>query len=296
MERRWSKIDRLGLARFVPSDAGLLVRLSPAINPHDLLTRGDFQGLARGIYEALVGKGIRYGNEKFDTSDETQLIRTPEEILQGQGTCLDLALLFCGLCLYYDLLPLPIVLEGHALAAFSLRHRLSQFQSLDRRELELFRETGTVIDKKPLRDLIASGAYDAIECTGFARSHSLANSHPEGVGRDADGLLSFERAIAAGAEQLRRDDRPLLFALDVALARRFGIEPQDDVVQGVQPLLSRPPGARARDRDWFYGYGVDFVGREHELDELRDFLRSPIILDGEPDFSWWLWTRRRRPR
>jgi hypothetical protein len=32
------------------------------------------------------------GNEKFDTSDETQLIRTPEEILQGQGTCLDLAL------------------------------------------------------------------------------------------------------------------------------------------------------------------------------------------------------------
>jgi hypothetical protein len=52
------------------------------------------------------------------------VIRTPAEILEAprEGTCLDLATLFCGLCLSYEVLPLIVVIEGHALSALSLTH------------------------------------------------------------------------------------------------------------------------------------------------------------------------------
>jgi tetratricopeptide (TPR) repeat protein len=57
----------------------------------------------------------------------------------------------------------------------------------------------------------------------------------------------------------------------------------------VQPQLSRPPGTRGRDRDLFYGYGVEFVGRSQELSELRTFVDSRQN-SNEIDFAWWLWT------
>jgi hypothetical protein len=76
------------------------------------------------------------------------------------------------------LLPLLVVIEGHALAAVSLTHGLREWNALDRQERELF-EHEPLTDLNRLRELVDSGAYLAMECTGFAQSKSLLKSVPE---------------------------------------------------------------------------------------------------------------------
>ena len=54
------------------------------------------------------------------------------------------------------------------------------------------------------------------------------------------------------------------------------------------PLSS--PFARGHARLPFYGYDIEFFGRENELDELRAFVHPKS--DQNPDFAWWLWSGR----
>jgi tetratricopeptide (TPR) repeat protein len=103
------------------------------------------------------------------------------------------------------------------LAAVSLTHGLRDWQDPSRPKLQLFLD-GPLTEPGPLLELIADEEYLTVECTGFAQSQSLSESVPEGVGRTAEGLLPFERAVAAGREQLERPDRPFRFALDIAIA------------------------------------------------------------------------------
>lgn len=82
---------------------------------------------------ALSEKDVRYDLEEYHPSDALQIrIRTPAEVLEAPrvGTSLDLAALFCGLCLGNELLPMLIVLDGQALAAVSLIHGLRAWDSL----------------------------------------------------------------------------------------------------------------------------------------------------------------------
>jgi hypothetical protein len=138
----------------------------------------------------------------------------------NEGTCLDLALLFCGLCFGYELLPWVIVIDGHALAAVSLTHGRADWKGtiLGSREKinDLFKKDPLrTVD--PLLQLIDSKAYVAIECTGFAYIANLPDSMPEGMKRQ-EGFLSFENAIETGRKQLEQRDRPFQFALDIAVA------------------------------------------------------------------------------
>jgi hypothetical protein len=93
------------------------------------LTRAEVAAIAQVIYNTLVEQKIQYAPEKYHPSAAKHEIRTPAEILKapGEGTCLDLATLFCGLCLGNELLPVLIVLEGHALVAVSLNHGLRKW-------------------------------------------------------------------------------------------------------------------------------------------------------------------------
>ena len=237
-EWKWSKVDHLGLARYVTPQAINLLRLS--INRLDYaksidkntgppLSKEGRKKVVEEIYNALISKNIQYDIEQFQESASTQIIRKPTEIIEapGVGTCLDLAVLFSGLCLGYELLPLLIVLEGHVLVAISLCHDLSDWWK-DRDSKKLF-ESGTPPNEKAkeLLNLCNQNKYIAIECTGFAQSQRISKSVPEGIGRTEDGFLTFERAVAAGCEQLQRqEDRPPKFALDIATAHyEWGIEP-----------------------------------------------------------------------
>jgi len=225
MTWEWPKINERDLARYVIEQSVKWLPLRE--NRLDLVNHPEGRKLlATAIYRALTEKGIRYDSEQYDPSDYIQPIRTPPEIFESPkvGTCLDLAALFCGLCLGNDLLPLLVVIQGHAFVAVSLNWGKGKWDDLGREEKNHF-DKALLTDVAKLREWIDSGAYVAIECTGFAQSTSLPKTVPEGVGRMGNGLLPFDRAVAAGREQLNRADRPFSYALDVATARYQGIEP-----------------------------------------------------------------------
>jgi len=238
MTWEWPNTDEPGLARFALEDSAKSIELP--INRYD--QPQDQEGrrtIAEAVYSALQKKGVRYSLEKFNTSNATQLIRTPSEIFgQKEGTCLDLALLYCGVCLNYELLPLVILIEGHALAAVSLNYDLRNKDALNRSERKYF-VNAVLTDAEAFRQLVAGGAYLPVECTGFAQTKKLPESLPEGVGRNGEGLLSFDRAVAAGAEQLSRADRPFLFAIDIAAAHDLGFKPEID--NGAPATINKLP-------------------------------------------------------
>lgn len=221
MTWEWSKANEKDLVRYVTAES--VKWLTLPVNRLDLIKQPDGRRLLiQAIYRELMEKGIRYAPQLYDPSDAIQPIRTPAEIFEApkEGTCLDLAALFCGLCLGYDLLPLLVVIRGHALAAVSLKHELKDWNSLDREARNIF-ETDPLTDVQKLREWMDSGQYLAVECTGFAQSQILPETVPEGVGRVGNGLLPFERAVAAGREQLDQVERPFSYALDIAVARYY---------------------------------------------------------------------------
>ncbi|MEI2579856.1 hypothetical protein [Scytonema sp. PRP1] len=233
----WTKVEEKFLVRFVNKK---VIELLPKLpeNPFDLVQKKkDRRKLIEMIYECLVAKKIRYSYEDYHPNTTKQLIRSPSQILSspGLGTCLDLALLFCGLCLGYDLLPMLIIIDGHALAAVSLNHNCQNdgWNNPGRRELQLFRKENGEPDLltgeeklQELQQLIDDEAYIAIECTGLAHTDSFVNSEePEAKGRK-NGFLDFNRALDAGSEQLSNPRRSFQFAIDIALAHYgWGIEP-----------------------------------------------------------------------
>lgn len=222
----WSRMDHRGLARFVTRQASSW--LPPPINRFDQIHKRDHRcTIAKAIYDSLRERNIRYALEEYHPSQMLQPIRTPAEIINApqEGTCLDLAVLFCGLCLANELLPILIVIEGHALAAISLTHGLREWND-HRPGRELF-ASGPVTNAQALRDLIDQGDFVAVECTGFAHTDRLGqNTAYKPEAERIAGVLTFEQAMAEGRRQLDRADCPLRFALDVAVAHfDWRIEP-----------------------------------------------------------------------
>jgi tetratricopeptide (TPR) repeat protein len=244
MPYKWSQFDEKGLAALVHPELPKSFSLPDRVNRTELLQWKQYHQLAEEIYNALIAKNIKYALEPENNESNVQLIRTPEEILEirKEGTCLDLAVLYCGLCLGFGLLPLLIVLRKHALVAVSLHYSRQEYWEAATPEREQERN---LFQKEPLKDvesfrnLLRKGRFMAIECTGFAHTETaLSESQPEGVERQKDGTLTFERAIAAGEEQLYLPDRPLEFALDIAIAHQYWKIKQDVVYPN--PRLSEP--------------------------------------------------------
>jgi len=179
---------RKRLARFVTPESGALVETTQCT---DLLQQPDgCRQLVQAIYEALAAKQIQYAPEKYHPSEAIQLIRTPLEILEAprEGTCLDLAVLFCGLCLGYDLLPWLVVIEGHALTAVSLTHGLREWNVLNRREHAWF-------EKDLLTDSDTITRISGFRLLSFARMHRL-RPQSESTGFNAGGYWANRRRFA----------------------------------------------------------------------------------------------------
>ena len=223
----WPKKNKTGVAQYITPRARNFLTLKEG--RLEILKRGGIPALVRAIYETLCEADIRYVPEPYNPDEYVQSIRTPTEIFghPHEGTCLDLATLFCGLCLGNELIPILIIVEGHALVAVSLNYDLKHWNSMMRSERTLFEDL--VTNQKDIQDLLDGGSYLGVECTGFAVSHVLPQTSPEGVGRDVNGLLSFERAVQAGNEQLNQNDRPFSFAIDVAVAHHgWSIPPLEE--------------------------------------------------------------------
>jgi hypothetical protein len=272
----WPRVDHRGLARFVTRQAShwLLVpssRFDLADQPDQRRT------IARAIYDALKEQNIRYALEEYHPSQALQTIRTPHEVIIAprEGTCLDLAALFCGLCLANDLLPILIVIKGHALAAISLTHDVRDWDDY-RPGRQLFADD-PLTSAPALRDLIDEDSFAAVECTGFAHSDRLGQNigdKPE-AGRRIGGVLAFEQAMDAGRRQLDRADRPFQFALDVAVAHYgWRIEPHP---------LETPAGGPATPPSGEAGLPEDITGLKHAVEKAAP---PPELHPGENIENW----------
>ncbi|HJW12277.1 MAG TPA: hypothetical protein VJ598_10845, partial [Albitalea sp.] len=250
------------LARYVIDEAAQTLPLD-LDRQAALRSRDGLIALARALYEALARSDIRYALERFEADARVQHVRPPEAILggAGEGTCLDLVLLYAGLALGKDLLPLVVVLEGHALVAVSLAYTRYTASDMGRGQEGGWVDSGLLSDDgSTLRDLIDKGQYLAIECTGFAASSALPADVPEGAGR-IDGRLGFEAAVAAGRAQLALARRPFRFAIDVAVLRdHHGVFAYEAPLAGVTtPYRHRLDRLMAQARETLFG------GRGDEL-------------------------------
>lgn len=237
----WSKIDQIGLARYVTIEAKSWVAIKdpdappiPATNPEDR------KKLAGAIYQALQSREVptRYAIEKLNWAESTQRIREPGEILEAprEGTCLDLAVLFAGLCLGYRLLPIVVVVEGHAFTLVSLSSSIDEYWKFRAEQGVAGDGEGNPFpmgilrgDPSPLIRWIDAGDMIAVECTGFtwmsAATPEIAAQYPECASRNADGFLSFKDAMVAGRKQFEIAARPFLFGLNVEAAHRQSVDP-----------------------------------------------------------------------
>jgi hypothetical protein len=244
----WARAEERALARYIqPEDLPDEFGWPKHTNRLDLLQEDGPRGVAEQLYKVLQKRNLQYDLAPFHPrANVAQLIRKPKAILEDNtGTCLDLAVLFATLCLSCDLLPLLVIVEGHAFAGFSAtRTRLDnkkppKAMAWDKGELEKLDILQSLVDQE----------YVFVECTGAAQSKSLAATFPEGRGRDGNGALSFDRACEAGREQLLQhtrtltdaaapDKRAFLYALDIHdLQVNQGFEPVKEQAKGA-PLVS----------------------------------------------------------
>ncbi len=258
MEWTWTKANEKELAQFATDSALQLFNLD--VSSFDLIREEQFEDLIRAIYDTLVEQQIKYDFEKFSSAEFHQRIRTPVEILSQprQGTCLDLALLFCGLCLGCNLLPKLILLEGHALVVVSLVLNRSQWDANKNKQKDFIgrttrdsegneiREFEVFRNLQALKDGIDDyNIYCAVECTGFAYSKTLQPGSTElaGFTRSAEGFLTFEQAKEVGRKQL--DRLPFKYAIDIAVAHEaWGIKPVSFEVPNSweKPVISKMYG------------------------------------------------------
>ncbi|HEX8200566.1 MAG TPA: hypothetical protein VF590_08765 [Isosphaeraceae bacterium] len=235
----WRKNRPWDLASYVvPHAHRWLGEPNPFANANDDHTSPEGrEGLARKIFEHLLGLRIAYDLEPYDRNPYRQRVRSVHEVLRpgGQGTCLDLTLAYCGLCEGADLIPCVLLLEGHALAGVWMGHRMRDWDHRERKKWNArFRAGAPPSEIGPVTESVAGGFLLPVECTGFARTRALPAGYPEACGRDAEGFFDFERAVAAGREQIERaasgSGRGFLLAIDLAVARhdeRHLYEPQD---------------------------------------------------------------------
>jgi hypothetical protein len=241
------------------------------------------------IYGFLKNDGIFYERNKLTEPKPSpiQNIRTPWEIRQQhRGTCLDLTLLFCGMCAFHELFPVILLFEDHAFAAVCNTHDLHSQRS-DKRSLypALAKNNPKQLfgDQNKFLEEVLKKAYLVIECTGFAADESRRDSDGN---RHPGDQLSFADAVAAGIRHLEDTDQPYFCAIDVTIAwQEWGIIPAQNPHKTPAPLIfvSQPPPTLDIEAS------LEFVGRKQELEELHAFLKSRPHKPGI-DFLWAFWT------
>lgn len=127
----WARSIPEALAAFVRPNDPAIARLLESAST--LLVQrtgsGSFEGyqsgpervhqIAEAIYDALVGRGIRYVEAPPSFEHTGQRIRSHSEVMeQGAGNCLDLACLYAAALEHAGINPVLVLLEGHAFAGF----------------------------------------------------------------------------------------------------------------------------------------------------------------------------------
>ena len=259
----WHRAIPLELASFAIQGAGQWVR--PLADPGPTgWPRGDRREVAAAVYRSLAAAKITYDREQFHPDLAVQIVKLPPELLAGDrtGTCLDLSLLYAGLCMGRSLLPVVTVQESHALVLVCLTHDLHEYDRYDRPGFG--ETTDGVLSPETIRSLVGSGSFIAVECTGFAAVNDGASNDPVfDIASRVDGRLPFERAVDVGTRQVK--EQVTRYGIDIAVAQS---------VSGMKPFSIAGP-ADTSTAEKFTRYG-EFSGRKQRQ------LRSDAIKFADP--------------
>jgi hypothetical protein len=265
----WSFEERRRLARYVSDEAEDSFPVADKVGWRLAASR-DRLAVIQKVYERLAGlpEGQRlfYALEEYHPDAQKQPVRSPRKIWEARrGTCLDLTLLFCGLCLPLRLCPVVVVARDHAYVLLALKRTVGGPLPVDETPLR----EGPVTDLELLRRLVEEERYLALECTGFAEVKDGEPRPP----------LTFEAAVEAGRKNL--SERGLRFALDVASARYVWGEPALPERAGEPPW----PLLRRRWAQWEEGRRNEVRFREQleanvvdsgVLGDFESFLQDPV--------------------
>ncbi len=211
---------------------------------------------ATAVYDVLRDrdKPPRYALEKYFAERNQQSIRSPREILDSprEGTCLDLALLYCGACLGAELYPLLLVTRNHALAAVSMEWDIRTHVQASR--IAGMQNGLLMSDRREfLVEQARVGKYVIVECTGFAE-HAARGK----------GTLDFDAAAAAGLATLEVSD--LAFGVDlIAQQVEWGYAPEPLEWSGSRQVQIMPVPSY-------------YVRRNKVHDSIREALGSPGVV------------------
>ena len=132
----WEKDRPQDLARYVNQWAArdAFEQYGGGVRTVSSVVADDPKDLARGIYEYLRLFDLPYLDARIDFTDYSraqQSIRSPFEVRDSGGNCLDITLTFAGLCLLKQVRPLLITCESHALLAVWLGGMVSSVSGPD---------------------------------------------------------------------------------------------------------------------------------------------------------------------
>lgn len=253
---KWKKTEPARLACYV--DPEEIARRYAGPGPTYLQRSADLRAAAGAVYDGLAAQGLRYETAAIDFGrfhPAEQVVRTPAEIAAQGGNCLELALLFAGLCLASKLRALVVLLEDHALAAVWLGGDLDAVWTQGRPAVRdhlvmsggLINEAvGATAVRDALTALVADGTYLLVECTGV-------------TAEDEPGTPSlrrtFDLAVAEGLDRLGRGT--LVDLVDIAFHHRGGLyrpyaipaPPGPAGPEGAAPAPDRTGAGTAADQD-----------------------------------------------
>jgi tetratricopeptide (TPR) repeat protein len=184
------------------------------------------------LYENLRARGITYRLEPLrleDPNNTKQDIRTPADVKNQGGTCLDLALLFAALCLEVRLLPMVVLLGGdgadsdHALVVVDLNYDAAQWEQ-PRGLKDIYRKEGLIADKQAkafVLEQIKQNKWVAVEAIGFAEIPRI----------------SFDEACAKGEERITH--RAHVATLDIAALQAKGETPFELIEDRLAELVDQ---------------------------------------------------------
>ncbi|MER5790531.1 hypothetical protein [Streptomyces sp. NPDC001980] len=219
---KWKKTEPARLSSYVNPEA--VARRFGSLGPTHAQRSADLRHAVRQVYDHVVGQKLPYETATIDSTgfhEAEQVIRPPAAMMTEGGNCLELSLLFAGMCIRHKLRPLVVLLDDHALAAVWLGGDLDAAWPHGRPAPgdHLIMSQGVANQKLSVVDLrgnllrlVEQGTYLLVECTGFAHSGDF------GAGA---GQLTFEQAVAAGADRVARGN--LTNVVDIAFHHRHGL-------------------------------------------------------------------------
>ncbi|MER5867243.1 tetratricopeptide repeat protein [Kitasatospora sp. NPDC002040] len=280
---RWNRAHSpAGLLQYVR--LGLAGRLLE--RPLPVPSDGPPMERARQVYQAFAAAGIHYVGEPPGSEPGRQQIRPPDQVLlrPRHATCLDLAVTYAGACLDAGLHPIVVLLDGerpeqsaHALVVVWLGGDWDGAEAHDYPLLD--GEGNGVLHPAPPAELLDDlreavdrpGAFLAVEVTGAA-------SAPDGADPARRTVLSWDQAVATGAQLLRTGADRWSAGIDVGIGQRqadpFPLPDHPPAEVLAPPYLPLPAGSGPL-RQLSARHDVVAFHPRDELDLLLDWCQEP---------------------